>query len=101
MLEPEEVELLVSLPTWARGNRMQGGALSFQILVKKVQFTQLCGEAFFRHLVIAGNYNKIQPNADDGVEKIRVLDLVRKPKHCRLFPKAPSSRCKKFLTDIE
>ena len=45
---------------------MQGGALSFQILEKKIQHTQLCEKAFFQRLVIAGNYYKIRPNADDG-----------------------------------
>ena len=45
VVEPEEVELMVSLPTQALGNRMQGGALSFQILEKKVQLTQLCEKA--------------------------------------------------------
>ena len=42
MVEPEAVELLVSHPTQASRNRMQGGALSFHILEKKVQLTQLC-----------------------------------------------------------
>ena len=40
--EPEEVELLVSLPTQALGHKMQRGALSFQTLVKKIQLTLLC-----------------------------------------------------------
>ena len=44
LVEPEEVELLVSPPTQAPGNRMQGGALSFQTLEKKIQLTQLCEE---------------------------------------------------------
>ena len=55
MVEPAEVELLAPPPTQAPGNRVQGGALSFQILAKKVQLTQLCEQAFFPHLVIARN----------------------------------------------
>ena len=66
MVEPEEVQLLVSLPTQALGNRMQGSALSFKALEKKMQLTHLCEKAFFQHLVIAGNYYKIRPDENDG-----------------------------------
>ena len=66
MVEPEEAKLLVSPPTQAPGNKVQGGALSFQTPEKKMQLTQLCEEAFFQHLVIAGNTYKNRPNADDG-----------------------------------
>ena len=66
MVEPEEVELLVSLPTQALGNRMQRGALSFQTLEKKLQLAQLCEKTFFRHLVIAGKKYKIRRDGDDG-----------------------------------
>ena len=66
MVEPEEVELLVSPPTQAPGNRMQGSSLSFKTLEKKIQLTQLCEKAFFQHLVITRNSYKIRPNADDG-----------------------------------
>ena len=41
MVEPEEVELLVSLPTQAPGNRLQGSVLSFKAL-ENIQLTQLC-----------------------------------------------------------
>ena len=34
--------------------------------VKTVQFLQLCEKTFFQHLVIAGHYDKIRPDADDG-----------------------------------
>ena len=73
MVEPKEVELLESSPTQAPGNRVQGGTLIFQLLEKKVQFTQLCERAFFQHLVIAGNYYKIRPNADDGCGRVTPL----------------------------
>ena len=85
MVEPEKVELSVSLPTQASGNRMQGGALGFQTLEKKIQHTQLCEKAFFQHLVIAGNYYKIdrmQPT-DGG----RVTLLCREYSSSRSYPK--------------
>ena len=41
MVEPNEVEMLVSPPNLALGNKMQGGA-SFRILGKRVQMTQFC-----------------------------------------------------------
>ena len=73
LVEPEEVELLVSPPTQAPGNTMQGSALSFQTLEKKIQLVQLCEKAFFQHLVIAGNMYKIRPNADDGWGEINLF----------------------------
>ena len=100
MVEPEEVQLLVSLPTQAPGNRMQGGASCSQILEKNVLLTQLCEKAFFQHLVIAGNYYKIRPDEDDGwaqilplPRNIRVLDLVRKPKRHNYWTSSGSSFC--------
>ena len=41
MVEPEEVEMLVSLSNLALGNKMLGSA-SFRILEKRVDMTQLC-----------------------------------------------------------
>ena len=64
MVEPEEVEMLVSLPNLALGNNMQGSA-SFRILEKRVQMTQLCEKALFQHLVTAGNCYQIRPDDDD------------------------------------
>ena len=92
MVEPEEVEFLVSLPTQAPGNRIQGGALSFQTLEKKVQLTQLCKNSL-QHLVIVGTkFDQMQTTDGEKlllyVENIRVLDLIQKPKRCQLFPKA-------------
>ena len=66
IVEPEEVQLLVSPPTREPGNRMQGSVLSFKALEQKMQLTQLCENTFFQHLVKAGNYHKIRPDADDG-----------------------------------
>ena len=45
MVEPEEVEMLVSPPSLPLGNKMQGGA-SFRILEKRVQMTQLCEKSY-------------------------------------------------------
>ena len=69
MVEPGEVELLVSPPTHAPGNRMQGSALSFQTL----------------DLAIAGNYYKNRPNADDGWRT--VTPLCREYSSSRSYPK--------------
>ena len=46
MVAPEEVELLVSPPTQTPGNTVLGRALSFQIVEKNKQLTQLCEKAF-------------------------------------------------------
>ena len=67
MVEPGEVELLVSPRTLAPGNRlMQGGVLSFHTVEQKIQLAQLCEKALFQHLVIAKNEYQVRPNADDG-----------------------------------
>ena len=47
--------------------------LSFKALEKKIQLTQLCGNAFFQHLVIAGYYYTIRPDEDDGWRTITLL----------------------------
>ena len=80
--EPEEVELLVSPPTQALGHKMQGGALSFRTLVKKIQLTLLC-EKSSNILWSKGRRRKFdRVQTTDGeklifcVENIRVLDLV-------------------------
>ena len=72
MVALEEVEMLVSLPNLALGNKMQGGA-SFRILEKRVQMTQLCEKALFQHLVAAGNCYKIRPDDNDGWGKLTPL----------------------------
>ena len=85
MVEPEEVELLVSLPTQARGNWMQEGALSVQTLEKKIQLPQLCEKAFFQLLVIAWKKYKIRPDGDDGWGEI--TPLFRECSSSRSYPK--------------
>ena len=44
-LKPEEVQLLVSLPTRATGKRMPERVPSFDELAGKIQLTQLCEKA--------------------------------------------------------
>ena len=65
MVEPEEVEMLVSSPILALRNKMQGSA-TFRILEKRVRVTQVCEKALFQHLVTAGNCYQIRPDGDDG-----------------------------------
>ena len=65
VVDPEEVEMLVSRPNLALGNKMQGSA-SFRLLEKRVQMTHLCEKALFQHLVSAGNCYPIRLDGDDG-----------------------------------
>ena len=62
MVEPEEVEMLVSSPNLAFGNKMQGSA-SFLALEKKMQ---ICSNTFSQHLVTARNSYTIRPDEDVG-----------------------------------
>ena len=96
MVEPEEVEPSVSPPIQAPGKRMQGGALSFQTLEKKIQLAQLCEKPSSNILWSLGRRTKFdQMGTTDGeqlllcVENSQVLDLVQKPKLWQLFLKAP------------
>ena len=84
MVEPEEVELLVSPPTQAPGNRMQGSALTFKNTGKYTVYTTVW-KSLLQHLVTAGNYHKIQPNADDGWGT--VTPLCREYSSSRSYPK--------------
>ena len=45
-LQPEEVQLLVSPPTVASGNRLQENILNFEALASRIQLTQLCERAY-------------------------------------------------------
>ena len=91
-LKPEEVQLLVSPPKRATGNRMPERVQSFEELTCQIHLTQLWEKAFFQYPVAAGKTYKFRPNADDGweqlllcVENTRVLDVIRKPKLLQLF----------------
>ena len=62
----EEVQLLVSPPTTAPGNRMREYVLSFEALSSRIQLTQLCKKAYFQYRVTARKKYKIRPDRDDG-----------------------------------
>ena len=83
MVEPEEMELLVSPPTQAPGNRMQGSALSFKAMEKKVQATQLCQKTFFQHLVIACEFFSTRCGRRLGT----VTAMCREYSSSRSYPK--------------
>ena len=81
-LKTEEVQLLVSPPTRATGNRMQERVFSFDELAGKIQLTQLCEQAYFQHLVAAWKRYTFRPNGEDGwgsalfyAENTRFLDI--------------------------
>ena len=113
MLEPEEVEMFVSPPNLALGNKMQGSA-SFRVLEKRIQMTQLCEKTLLQHLVTARNCYQIRRDDEDGwgnlllcAENIQILDLIRKAEFGQLFPQVQLLDqfwkfilCK-FLTDME
>ena len=90
MLEPQEVEMLVSPPNLALGNKMQFGKC--WVLEKRMQMTQLC-EKIFQHLVTARNCYQIRRDDEDGwrnlllcAENTQILDLIRKAEFGQLFP---------------
>ena len=64
---------------------MQGGALSFQTLEKKMHLTQPCEKTFFQHLVISGKTYKIRLDGDDGWGEI--APLCREYSSSRSYPK--------------
>ena len=84
-LKPEEVQLLVSHPKRATGNRMPERVQSFQELTGQIHLTQLCEKAFLQDLVTSGKSYKIRPNADDGWGT--VTHLCREYSSSRSYPK--------------
>ena len=82
MVEPGEEELLISPPTQAPGNRMQGGALSFQTLEKKIQRTTLCEKSLLP--TSCDRREEIQ-NSNDGWGSITLL--CREYSSSRSYPK--------------
>ena len=87
IVEPEEVEMLISSPNRAQGNLMVQSEAKFRVLEKK------CEKALFQHLVTAGNCYRVRPGDDDGwgklllyAENIRVLELIRKLELWQQFP---------------
>ena len=65
IVEPEEVELLVSPQTQAPAKRKQRHT-SFRVLENRVQMTQLCEKASSQYLVTAGKYYQIPLDGKDG-----------------------------------
>ena len=110
----KEVQLLVSPPTRATVNRMQGRVLSFDRLAGKIQLTQLCEKLISYIFLQPANSTKFdQMGTTDGekllfcAENTRFLDIIRMPKLWQLFLKAQSlNRFWKFIlwkfwTDME
>ena len=55
VVEPEEVDMLISSPNRAQGNLMMQNEAKFRALENKVHMTQSCEKALFQDLVTAGN----------------------------------------------
>ena len=86
VVEPEEVEMLISSPNLAQGNLMMQNEAKFRVLEKKVRMTPLCEKAFFQYLVTAGNRYQVQPDEEDGWGQITLL--CREYVCSRVFPRA-------------
>ena len=84
-LKPEEVQLSVSPPKRATGNRMPESVQSFEELTGQIHLTQLCEKTFFQYLVAAKKKYKIRPNAGDGWRTI--TPLCREYSSSRSYPK--------------
>ena len=65
-LNLEEMQLLVSPPTRATGNRPRENVLRFEALAGKIQLTQFCEKAYFQCRVAAVKQYKIRRVGDDG-----------------------------------
>ena len=72
-LQKEEVQLLVSLPTTALGNRVRENVWSFEALASRIQLTQMCEKAYFQYRVTPGKQYKTRPDRDDGWRTIALL----------------------------
>ena len=73
IIPPEEVQLLVYLPTMAPGNGMRENIMRFETPSSSIQLTQVCEKAHFQHRVTAGKKYKTRPNGDDGWRTITPL----------------------------
>ena len=98
MVEPEEVEMLVSLPNLALGNKMQGSA-SFRVLEKKIQMAQLCDKKPYSNILwqpkITTKFDRMRTMDVEQLlfcaENIRVLRPVRKLEFWQVLPQEQSS----------
>ena len=66
IVEPEEVEMLISSPNRAQGNLMMQNEAKCRVLEKNFYMTQLSGKALFQHLVTAGSRHQVRPDGEDG-----------------------------------
>ena len=73
VVEPEEVDMLISSPNLAQGNLMMQNEAKFRVLEKKVRMTQLCEIAFFHDLVTAGSRYQVRPDGENGWRQITPL----------------------------
>ena len=109
-LKTEVVQLLVSPPTSATGNRMPERVQSFEELIGQIHLTQLFEKTFFQYLVTSGKRTKFDQKRTTGTVTFFVsrilefsilseylcartthfLDLFLNPKSWQLFPKAQS-----------
>ena len=85
-LQSEEVQLLVSPPTIAPGNRMRENVLSFEALAIKIQLAHQCGKAHFQYRVTARKKYKSRLDEVDGWGTI--TPLCRECTLSRSFPKS-------------
>ena len=88
MVEPEKVELLVSPPTQALGNRMQGGAVSFQTLEKNIQLTQLCEKSLLP--TSCDRREDVQKSTDCRRRVVRNYSFVSRMFEFSIFSENPS-----------
>ena len=58
VVEPEEVDMLISSPNLAQGNLMMQNEAKIRVLEEKVHMTQLCEKALIQYLVTARNCNQ-------------------------------------------
>ena len=66
VVDPEEVDMLISSPNLAQGNLMMQNEAKFRVLEKKVHMTQSCEKALFQYLVTTGSRYQVRPDAEDG-----------------------------------
>ena len=86
VVEPEEVDMLISSPNLAQGNLMMQTEAKFRALENKVHMIQSCEKALFQDLVTAGNRYKVRPDGEDG--RGQITPLYRSLTCCRVFPQA-------------
>ena len=96
-LKPEEVQLLVSLPTRATGGRMPELVQSFDEQAEKKKLTQSCEKLTSNISLQPGKSTKFdQMGTKDGDScsfmpgMFDFMDFIKKPKLWKLFPKAQS-----------